>query len=467
MHRRFQAGAFVVAIALLAVGWVAIERASAAPTAWSKMNNGWKVSFLGTTELTRVTASPGSSSGMRLRRTTEAIAGNLDGNPVNNRPALQIEYPSGDRGQPFLGYVLEDVMVGSSVNGGLFLWAQERSGVDLDHDGRTDGAGYFWLGDNDAFRFVRAGNLGVDESTGLNFAVFGEGAGAALLENEATSQIDLDGDGVVDAQTNAVKILLAGGAPGGTVTFRSGVPPMPPTWSPPSIARSQSGVVVGSVFVSTTGLVRLPPTVSGFPNSRVVGGYGNNAYVFDYWRNKMVLDLPGASAVPLSNGITLSYSGAAWQWVRATEVDAGRDVNGDGSISAATTSLCRMELAALTQCYDLMMVNWESLRDGTAMAWVRRPSVLTELNAATIDRAGALTVWNGTGSVLGTGQVLLRTLPTDAYTNPTSSSFRVVTGGVAGNAFSVDGRINEVGSLGDGRFLLNVIEHNSRTASAT
>jgi hypothetical protein len=397
----------------------------AATGPFSRSVNGWNVSYVGPVP-EPVTPIPGSGRGASLRRPTDF--GTIDLSTLNGRPVLQVQFASGSLGPPFVGMMLDDDSI--DIAKGMFVAAQERPGVDLDGDGRTDHSGYFWVTGNGDFRFVRSGWPAATNVLNNNVEMFGDGAGIAVVENELSANADLDGNGLVESRTNAVVVLLAGGVAGGVVTFKDGIGP----FGRPTLERRTNGVITGSVFVSAAGQIRLPTKQPGSPNSVVTAGYDDVAYYYDVPSGVTWLDAPGTP--PIRVDFSVMSVGKHWAW------------------AADRSRLCRLQLNTVFECYAFKMAEPVDLRDGTYAASVTEITDPTNYKVAMIDNAGGLrTVEGRLGPVTGAGQALVF----DAAWGSGAQihTVRLLSNGHLGDVLWTGKGFPDIRTVGDGRFFLN------------
>jgi hypothetical protein len=445
----------LVVAALLVAALGSVVTAPAAFAAFSHTGGGWRVSYVGVPEYTGVPI-PGSLSGVSLLQLTEADVGDIDGNPSNGLRVIRVRSRTGLLGPAFVGIILNDDPI--HFSDGLFVVARERAGVDLDGDGRTDRAGYFWVSGDGSFRFVRPGAPGayldpyLASSSIYTGSVVPFRGGIAVVENEEVTKIDLDGNGAIEPRSYAVKALLAGGRSGGMATFKGGFAPNGQV----QLTQFGNGALGGAAFVSVTGSVRVPPAVTGAFNTAVSAGYGETMYYAESGAATSVVEA-GAGARQLPAGVFgVVRSGADWAFAGSTETFVGRDVDGDGQITNTGVS-CRIQGSTLRECYDLAMQQPISLGDGTSVVAATPLLNSTSNKVAFIDRGGLITtVDGGIGPVVGPGAVVVVQSASSASNGPVS--LRVLRNGALGDVLWTGANLFDIRVVGDGRFFMNVYE---------
>jgi hypothetical protein len=297
---------------------------------------------------------PGAPSGVGFRRVSEDVVKlDLNGDGDMADEGLARIDPSTGTSIPFGGTILDfsyfdpasgmrpaGYDYGEPVRGGLFVWATERTGIDLDGDGATTHTGYFWASGSSILRFVRTGRPFAGQTLVSSVgAMYGQGDGLVILENEAERNIDLDGNGTIDRSQYDVVSLHAGGT--ATVAHMQ-------TIEPPSLRRLYDGTVGGSLFVRADGSMR-----TFNPNARVTGHIGETIYrhlVVHYMGSlgPLLVDRPGVAPVEVNGRVISQDEGAVW-W-EVSEVALGKDFTGEGTIDPATVVTCRVLADGSTTC---------------------------------------------------------------------------------------------------------------------
>jgi hypothetical protein len=276
---------------------------------------------------------------------------------------------------------------GEPVRGGLFVWAAERPGMDLDGDGATNHTGYFWASGGGLLRFVRAGKPYVPSgSWGYVGAMYGHGDGVVVAENERDRQIDLDGNGTIDFDHYDVISLHTGG----TATAAH-----VQTFGELSLQHLHDGSVGGSLFVRSDGSVR-----TFNPNAWVVAHVGEAVYrnvkIGPYGEiGPLVLDRTGVAAVEVTGRVVEQDVDAVW--LELSEVAVGRDVTGEGTIDPNTLVTCRVVADQSKTCIAAVQYMGYSRRYSTG------PGYLMFYGASTVPGSvGARLYLLGPSGLVGT-----------------------------------------------------------------
>jgi hypothetical protein len=352
----------------------------------------------------------------------------------------------------------DEVDLGEPVRGGLFVWAAERPGIDLDGDGATDHKGYFWASGSGTLRFVRVGKPYVPLNSTYITAMYGHGDGVVIIESEADRNRDLDGNGTVDGDHYDVVSLRVGGT--ATVAHVQ-------TFDRPSLARLHDGSVGGSLFVGADGSMR-----TFNPNARVVGHIGEAVYrnvMIDYLGQlgPMLLDRPGVSPVEVTGRVVAQDEGAVW--LELSEVALGRDVTSDGTIDPNTLATCRVATNGSKTCTAVAQYRQTPQIASTGPGYLifyggsTIPSSTTGFQLYLLGPSGLVGSYEGKFlSNLGDGSVAFveRTPPIGADVNG-GAAVRIVRGGVVSAPVWSQRMVwqaPQIASLGDGRALVTIAE---------
>ncbi len=273
----------IAAVVALITGGLTIATAGARPAAAAPIvpATPWQVAPVAAIPAD-VIQIPNAAPGVGFTAVSEyQLKVDLNGDGDTNDFGLERVDPSTGISIPFVGAVLDFanfdpasgashqfvdyVDLGESVRGGLFIWAAERPGIDLDGDGAANHTGYFWASGSGIARFVRAGKPYLPLYSSISIgAMYGQGAGVVVAESETDRNADLDGNGTVDVGHFDIINLHAGGT--ATVAHVQ-------TIADPSLTHLHDGSVGGSLFVGTDGSMR-----TYNPDARVVGHIGDAVY---------------------------------------------------------------------------------------------------------------------------------------------------------------------------------------------
>jgi hypothetical protein len=334
----------------LAVSTIDARPAAAAPIIPAAP---WKVTSVGAIPA-QLIPIPNALPGVGFAAVFESVLKvDFNGDGDTNDAGLERIDPSTGTSIPFVGTVLDFATydptgrplplfvssdLGEPVRGGLFVWAAERPGIDLDGDGATNHTGYFWASGSGTLRFVRAGKPYVPLYSSIIAAMYGHGDGVVIAESEADRKIDLDGNGTIDFDHYDIISLHSGGA--ATVEHVQ-------TFGELSLTRLHDGSVGGSLFVRVDGSMR-----TFNPNARVVGHIGEIVYrnvMVNYMQlGPMLVDRPGAAPVEVAGRIVSQDEAAVW--LELSEVALGRDLTGEGTIDPNTLATCRVVADGSNTC---------------------------------------------------------------------------------------------------------------------
>lgn len=236
----------IVLAALLMTGFAATPRSAAADPALSPA----VVQRLATLHGPPIAAIPNSD--VLIVGDGEFRSGDLNGDGDVADSAIRLYSPGSDLGAPFVGTVLGDPHA-HVVGGGVFLFAAERGGVDLNSDGDTVDQGYFFAAGAGPMTHVRAVAMGA-ASVPTSMTVGAEGA-VVVQEVETEFGRDLDGDGSILATDVTMVVLTAG--PTAQAIQRSR-----PIFVWNSMERLGDGSIGGLIMVLPDGRVLVPPADS-------------------------------------------------------------------------------------------------------------------------------------------------------------------------------------------------------------
>jgi hypothetical protein len=350
------------------------------------------------------------------------------------------------------------VDLGEPVRGGLFVWAAERPGIDLDGDGATNHTGYFWASGSGTLRFVRAGKPYVPLYSSIVAAMYGHGDGVAIVESEADRKIDLDANGTIDGDHYDVVSLHTGGT--ATVEHVQ-------TFGQPSLERLHDGSVGGSLFVRADGSMR-----TFNPNARVAGHIGEAVYrnvMVDYMGRlgPMLLDRPGVAPFEVNGRIVSQDEGAVW-W-EVSEAALGRDLTGEGTIDPNTLATCRVVADGSKTCTAVAQYRQSPQIASTGPGYLifyggsTVPSSATGFQLYLLGPSGLVGTYGGKFiQNLGDGSVAFAesTPPIGADVSG-GAAVRIVRGGVVSApvwSHRMVWQAPQIASLGDGRALITIAE---------
>jgi hypothetical protein len=282
---------------------------------------------------------------------------NADGD--KNDPVARIRR-AGELGPPFVAsfLLLEDVIVG-----GRFMWAQERPGVDLDGNGRTDQTGYFWVVGDGPWKFIRAGKpyVSVGRSEYESVVVFGKGAGVAVVEGEIDLNTDFDGDGVRPGDF-AVTMVASGGRVISTEVFA-----IPNHIANAAVTALGDGWIGGSLLVRPDGTSHRLATDDG----AIVAHFGDAALyrTLGYMsaNGPLTLERPGQAALTLPTSAQLLSQAEGNIWLSMSEQASGQDINRDGSLTSTGTVLCKLAPPGWIECLPVSSYDGSNRRRAVAL----------------------------------------------------------------------------------------------------